>query len=407
MTNSTLSRTSPRGGRQNPVGAERNLYDVLSALGFRSTERISVNTKTRDGRFSSRLCQVSELADWLAPTDRDVWFGANPISASVVRGRGTDGDVTRVRVLFADLDVKDGGLETMDECREVVDKLARILGTPPAVVVESGHGIQPYWRLTSPRVASTRIADESETATERWSRQTWREVYARWGGLIHQVAQEVRPGARIDNVYDLSRVLRCPGSVNHKAAPVSVITHLYDSARSLNRDQLLDVLDDREAAPLGGAVGPRSVRVPTGWADAEAWVNAQPGAGADLDSMSPYLRRKFNYGDLVVEFVRGTDDERSAHNLMRNRVNHVVLSSTEGNAGLALCLNLVCAAYLEVMERRRAGEVAGEARSESVALGDFKRAVLGAVSVARGRHNSPMPLRDSSGSIYIRTTQGA
>ncbi|MFJ7723799.1 hypothetical protein ACIQYM_37690, partial [Rhodococcus erythropolis] len=143
------------------------------------------------------------------------------------------------------------------------------------------------------------------------------------------------------------------------------------------------------------------------WADAEAWVNAQPGAGADLDSMSPYLRRKYNYGDLVAEFVRGTDDERSAHNLMRNRVNHVVLSSTEGNAGLALCLNLVCAAYLEVMERRRAGEVAGEARSESVALGDFKRAVLGAVSVARGRPNSPMPLRDSSGSIYIRTTQGA
>jgi hypothetical protein len=317
-------------------------------------------------------------------------------------------DIVRARVLFADLDVKDGSLTSFDEGREVIDRLARMLGTPPAVVVESGHGLQPYWRLASPPSESTRISEVTTRGGAQWSRLIWRETYGRWGALVEKVVREVRPSARIDDVYQLSHIMRCPGSFNHKADPVvPVVTRIYRRARRVSRERLKFVLDDNDVRPLGGSVAPLAVKVPTGLAEAERWVNAQPGADADLNEMSPYLRRKFNYRNLVAEFSSGTDDERSAHNLMRNRVKHAVLASTEGNSGLALCLILVREAYLEVMEKRQSGEIAGEARSASVALGDFHRSLVGAVSVARGRLNSPLPLRDRNGEIYLPTAQGA
>lgn len=44
----------------------------------------------------------------------DVWFGINPVSRNVTRGRGTVKDVTRLAALYADLDVKPGGCPDLD-----------------------------------------------------------------------------------------------------------------------------------------------------------------------------------------------------------------------------------------------------------------------------------------------------
>lgn len=382
---------------------------LLHHLGFRPSETVSANTRARDGRFVSRLLKVRELDDWSIPRDRDVWFGVNPIAKSVTRGRGTEIDVTRVRVLFADLDIKEGSLETIDECREVVDRLSRLLGTPPAALVESGHGLQPYWRLASPPRRTTRIADDVVEGDPRWSRQEWREVYARWGGLVQQSVHQVRRSARIDNVYDLSRVLRCPGSVNHKSDPVEVVTRLYSSAKPVGRSRLLKVLDSRGARPLA-PIAPLAAKVPTSVAEAVDWINAQPGAQATVEEMrelGPHrsMLSCLDRAALVQSFIAGVDDEASAHNLMRNRVQFVVLSSTENRAGLAVALEIIKSAYLEAMRLRREGRAPGEARSEPVARSDFYRAVVGAVARARGRGNSPEPQRDADGRIVIRTAK--
>ena len=78
----------------------------------------------RAGRSCRTLREVRALADWWPPTDRCVWFGVNPVGRHVRYGRGAEADVTRVRALFADLDVKPGKqFDTIDQCHEA----ARIL----------------------------------------------------------------------------------------------------------------------------------------------------------------------------------------------------------------------------------------------------------------------------------------
>ena len=384
---------------------EPTLYDLVSALGLTRANRISINSKTAEGRFRSELVRVQDLKGWTPPLDRDVWFGVNPISSEVRRGRrGTEVDVTRVSAIFADLDVKAGSLASLAECREVVRRLSKLLGYRPDLIVESGHGLQPYWRI------GNEPGDEWYRGLLVWGRQDCRETYARWGGLVQQVVQEVRSGARIDNVYDLSRVLRCPGSINHKAEPVWVLVTDGDRYRRslipLTPADLISVLDFNAALPLGGDVGPLTAKVPTGLSEAIDWVNAQPGASDDIHEMSKHLRKVCNYDGLLSAFTGGTPDELSAHNLMRNRVHHVVRCSTEGHSGLALALNLIRHAYLAAMEARRTGEVAGEGRSESVATGEFNRAVLGAVASARSLPNSPLTRGDANGVIHLRTTRG-
>lgn len=404
---SSRSRSGPRVSSFKATLPQPNLYEVYTALGHRPSERVSLNYKTPDDRFISKLMSVGELERWEAPHDRDVYFGANPVSTDVSSGRGGDIDVTRVRALFADLDVKRGCLESLDECREVVDRLAQVVGVKPSAVVESGHGLQPYWRLASPRSSSTRIADEQTEDGRRWSRQEWREVYARWGGLVQQVAREVRPDAKIDNVYDLSRILRCPGSANWKSDPVPVVTHVYPRSGAVRRDRLVRVLDRRDAQALGGPVSSLSVRIPTNTAEADAWIASQPGADATFEEMVKLGRYRSMLGHLDYEstvrlFMDGSDDESSAHSLMTRKVQHVILLSTEGRAGLKLALLVIREAYLEVMKMRRTGEIPGEARSESAALQDFHRAVRGSVSKARSRGNSPEPQRDTQGRIDFR-----
>ncbi|NMM82841.1 hypothetical protein B2J88_00395 [Rhodococcus sp. SRB_17] len=380
---------------------------MYAALGYRPSERVSLNYKTPDSRFVSKLMSVGDLEPWEAPHDRDVWFGVNPISKAVTRGRGTDADITRVRVLFADLDIKHDSLQSLDECREVVDRLARAVGVLPTVVVESGHGLQPYWRLSSPRSSSTRIADERTEDDARWSRQIWREVYARWGGLVQQIVREVRPGAKIDNVYDLSRILRCPGSVNWKSDPVPVVTHVFPCSTAVRRDRLVHLLDLRDAEPLGGSVGPLATRVPTNMAEADEWIASQPGTDADFEEMVKLGRYRsmldqLDYESTVRLFADGSDEDASAHSLMTRKVQHVVLLSTEGRAGLKLALLVIREAYLEVMKMRRSGEIPGEARSESAALQDFHRAVRGSAGIARTRGNAVEPQRDAEGRINFR-----
>lgn len=408
MTNSTRSRNNVRPRRSNTASADPQLYELLDVLGYRESECMSVNLKEANGRFTSRVRMVSDLHGWIPPQDRDVWFGANPVMKSVGGGRrGTESDITRVKCVFADLDIKEGSLHTLNECREVVDRLSRILAVNPVAVVESGHGLQPFWRLASPRSSSARIAETSSGS--EWTRQEWREVYARWGGLVQQVAQKVRPSAKVDNVFDLSRVLRCPGSVNHKATPVPVVSRVFPSADRLSRTRLVNALDRYNARPIGGLVGPLRPSVPTSMEEAVEWINAQPGAGASIDEMHEMGPHRSMLGcldraGLVRSFVAGEDEESSAHNLMRNRVQYVVLLSTENQAGLVKALDVIESAYLELMRLRRAGRAPGEARSEAVALGDFYRAVVGAVAKARGRGNSPEPQRDATGRIVIRTT---
>lgn len=391
-----------------PVSLQLNtsLANALGALKHRPSERISINTK--QPVFSSDLMTVATLADWSPPEDRDTWFGVNPIARSIRRGRGTEADVTRVRAVWADLDIKDGSLASLAECFAVVDLLSVWVGSPPSVLIESGHGLQPIWRMRSTPTHPNRVAEHwPGSAGDMWPLQRWRTECARWGGLVAVAAETVHPSARVDSVHDLARVLRCPGTVNHKQslAPVPVRTALNAAARGVTRRGLVNVLDGHSivAAPTTATVR----GVPTAPREAVEWINAQPGALADATEMLALGRYQamldlLDYEGLVRLFSTGTDAEGSAHHLMLKRVQHAVFRATEGSAGLVLALLFIERAYLEVMQLRRDGTVSGEGRADSVALQDYYRAVVGAVSRARGRVAPPaMPRRDD-GRLYVK-----
>ena len=75
--------------------------------------------------------------------------------------------------------------------------------------MDSGWGIQPHWLLDRLWV----FADEDD-------RQAAAALVQRFQATIHQ--QAAKYGWTLDSTHDLTRVLRIPGTLNHKLTPVPV-----------------------------------------------------------------------------------------------------------------------------------------------------------------------------------------
>ena len=61
--------------------------------------------------------------------------------------RGSADDVTALACLWADLDVKPGACHSIEHAELLIADLSAVLGTVPAVVIHSGHGLQPLWLI--------------------------------------------------------------------------------------------------------------------------------------------------------------------------------------------------------------------------------------------------------------------
>jgi len=120
-----------------------------------------------------------------------------------IHERLTADEVVGIPGLWADVDYGGAGyLPDEKAAMEVIRAVA-----PPTIVVHSGHGLQPWWLLHQPWL----FADETERF---WGEQT----ALRWGELVRSRANPYR----IDSVFDLSRIMRIPGTINHKRDPVAV-----------------------------------------------------------------------------------------------------------------------------------------------------------------------------------------
>lgn len=253
--------------------AELGFGDLLELLGHEGFTSVC-NKPAKGAEFRSRV--VSSLAAGLAAADLtgDVWFGVNPVKgpARTSQGRGTAADVVRLAAVFADLDVKPGGMPTMEAAGLVISDLSDMLGTRPSALVLSGHGMQPYWVLEGgPSGAGARA------------------LLRRFGRLVAHVA-EIR-GGQVDPVYDLARVLRVPGTTNYKSEPVAVIG-LEQDGRPLTPGELDDALRAYGATELPGdrdEPGQHVVSDPGSWAWAgatchyivammDAWATDEPAA---------------------------------------------------------------------------------------------------------------------------------
>lgn len=170
---------------------------LLEVLG-RSEDMINVFTLP-DGlsHWTTASQAEDEAARWSG--EQNVYFGVQPM-VEVMNGRGKSRDVTAVVTLYADLDYvgphKPDGM-TPAVAMEIIRDLSDILGTYPSAIVNSGHGLQPYWPVEPVETVEGAL------------------LLLRWRQLVIQVA--ANHGTTVDTgVYDLPRILRVPGPPNLK-----------------------------------------------------------------------------------------------------------------------------------------------------------------------------------------------
>lgn len=145
--------------------------------------------------------------------DVELYFSVN--SSAQKRGERqkmhTD-DVAALGCLFAEFDAKDyaGGLD------EALARIQDLQVFIPSVIVASGGGYHCYWLLDKPYIVHTTTDRDRAQAVQR----AW----------VYEVGGDA-------SVHDLARVLRVPGTFNHKynpARPVEFVTFDLDRRYSFD-----------------------------------------------------------------------------------------------------------------------------------------------------------------------------
>lgn len=187
------------------------------------------------------------IADVLERQNRhgDVWLSATT-QRKKDSGRSTADNALALAGLWADLDVagpahKRTGKRlalppTIDAALDIVAKVV----TPPTAVVHSGHGLQVWWLFQEP---ATLDAPGPNLA----------DLERRLIAHLQGIAAELGPWD-VDNVADLARVMRTPGTVNRKPGlpPAPVYVMQADWAVRYTPDELdaaLPALAPREPKP--------------------------------------------------------------------------------------------------------------------------------------------------------------
>lgn len=137
--------------------------------------------------------------------------------------RGAEQGVCALPGFWADIDIA-------GPARSLIDTV----GLEPSIVVHSGHGLQPYWLFREP----WQIQNDEE-------RKRLKSLSSRFQSNLRLRANA--RGWKLDSTDDLCRVLRVPGTFNHK---------IEDDIRSVTAEYADHAynLDDFEAVLFGTGV---------------------------------------------------------------------------------------------------------------------------------------------------------
>ncbi|KJS14208.1 MAG: hypothetical protein VR67_01710 [Peptococcaceae bacterium BRH_c8a] len=144
--------------------------------------------------------------------NKDVYFGVGLQEALPEKGRGKSVTVVAILGLWFDVDIA-GPNHTHLELPLDAEQARKVLGwfpLPPTLVIWTGGGLHCYWLFRKLWVLA---GDDERKAAADLSRRFQRAMIAK--------AKEY--GWKLDNTSDLARVLRIPGTLNHKGeVPASV-----------------------------------------------------------------------------------------------------------------------------------------------------------------------------------------
>lgn len=149
---------------------------------------------------------------------QDVYFGVGVQRERLDPSkRGGAESVIGIPGVWADIDIAGAGhaSENLPASYEQAVELAFEVGPAPSIIIDSGGGIQAWWVFPEPWIFS---GDADREAAKILVRDFQTAIQAR----------AAKRGWKIDSTYDLARVLRPPGTFNHKQAqrrPVSWRDH--------------------------------------------------------------------------------------------------------------------------------------------------------------------------------------
>ena len=200
-------------------------------------------------KFTSDREEVDELVEHFVEQDANVYFALAKLNNS---GRKAE-DVESLQSIWVDLDcgpdkVEDEsstglpkGYATKREAQVALKSFCGTTGLPIPAVIDSGGGIHAYWALT-----------------EEVPRDNWQPIIDR----LKQVCVTQKFYAD-PNVFDSSRVLRVPGTYNHKYDPPALVKVLWPAAgrsapERITPEELRDILGV-DANAVAVQKGPREL----------------------------------------------------------------------------------------------------------------------------------------------------
>lgn len=197
-----------------------------------TTDWITLNTKNHTQRglitrwYQNTPNGHSEATRW-AQTQQDVWVGVSTRNERLGSSkRGGLSNCAHIPGVWADIDIADPEAHQNTDNLPIdmaaaLDLLARY-PLKPTFLIDSGHGLHAYWKLDTPETRDTLLAGFGEF---------WRET-SRLTGL------------KVDAVQDAPRILRLPGTLNHKTAAKRPCRIIEATGQEWTHRQIADAIGD-------------------------------------------------------------------------------------------------------------------------------------------------------------------
>ena len=148
---------------------------------------------------------MAEAAIALA-ADHDVYIGVSLFARDLgPHSRGKLDDAAGIVGLWADIDVASPAHKkpNLPPDMEAAGFLLQAVGPKPTMLVHTGHGLHAWWLFREPWIFDS---DAERKRAASFSR--------RWQQTLRTLARH--HGWDLDATHDLTRVLRIPGTFNHK-----------------------------------------------------------------------------------------------------------------------------------------------------------------------------------------------
>lgn len=221
------------------------LATMVATLGLKPTDTVVIFQTTVGGRHRQTFVSVADLGG-IDTEGWNTWACFNPFKPGATKR--TAEHLSRVVALVADLDRKPDGLRDDETITMVVERISDVLGQGPSLMVDSGHGVQPYWPMEGDDVAMAA------------------ELLVRFGLLVRVIAAEL--GGSVDSTWTPERVWRAPGTINLKGDPVPARLVYVEDLPALTMDDLAKRLDDagvRELEPDAVRISREPLSSPEEW----------------------------------------------------------------------------------------------------------------------------------------------